>query len=119
MKNRTRVLVLLSIVLCMLTYSVPVYASTTAQLSSNQQVSNGQIASLISAIPQYLAQQQYDRLVSETAGDLKSSLSSLLLGSDCEQNKTNNIGFWDVNSCNILKYKQVPNNQVPSDFVHY
>ncbi len=119
LKCKTGLLVLFSVILCMLTFSMPVYASSTAQASSSQQISSGQVDSLINVIPQYLSQQQYDKFVSMTAGDLKSSLSYLLLGSNCKQNKANNIGFWDVNSCKILKYKQVPNNQVPSDFVHY
>ncbi len=119
MKERTKFLSILFIsqLLIMLLgfTNIPVQAS----VNTNQQVSNSQIDNLINSIPKYLTQQQYEKFVNLTAGDLNISMSELFLGVNSNQNKSKNIGLWNVTDYQLLRYKQIPNSQMPTNFVHY
>lgn len=87
--------------------------------ASNSQLLSNEVDNLVKVIPQYLTNKQYDKFVDVTAGDLKASVVNLFLGSNSKENEKNNTGLWNITSLKLLKYKQVPNSQLPSSFVHY
>jgi len=93
-------------------------------VSSNDRVSldvfhKKEIDNLVDGVSTSLNKKQYDKFIDLTTGSLNLAFSDLFFGLDSQQNKEKNIGLWNLSSLKIIKYKQIPNSQVPSGSVHY
>ncbi len=86
---------------------------------TDQNSSDVELNNLIKTIPQLLTDKNYSKLIELADGGLKDSLSYLLLGPNSKEFKANRTGLWNINSVELLKYKQVANKLVPVGSVHY
>lgn len=122
MKHLTKKLkniAIFAVLLMFLNQGICVASTIDASLEDISSKSNNQIENIIKAVPEYLTKQQYDKFIELTSGILKTSFSDLFLGPNSLEYEQNNIGFWNLTSFKLLKYKQIDNNQVPSSYVQY
>ncbi len=118
-KNKLYYIVFLTVSLLILNQSISFAAEVSPTSSQQTSASNNEIDNLIETIPEYLTNNQYDKFVNVTDGNLKRDFADLFLGLHSKEYKQDNVGFWNLKSIKLLKYKQVDNNQLPSGFVNY
>ena len=103
------------LILCLvLTYPVHALAAEASQDSTDAEIVN-----IMQDVTTSISNADYDAFISLTAGNLNESLENLFFGPASTQNAKDNIGFWNVESLNLLQYKEIPSADGTIAFVDY
>lgn len=94
--------------------SVHAFAAEATPNSTDVEVEN-----IMQDVAISISNADYDTFISLTAGDLNESLESLFFGPASTQNAEDNIGFWNIESLDLVQYKEIPSADGAIDFVDY
>ena len=88
-------------------------------VSADSAVQNDEIGKLTESIISSFNEKNYEKMLEYTADSMKTDLYDLLLGEHSGEYKGDNIGFWAIDSMELIKYKIIKNDAVPAEWVNY
>ena len=98
--------------------SVFAMSGINVDIDKNERI-NLKIDSLTENIISSFNDSDYEKLLEYTDGSMKTDLYDLFLGKNSADYKKNDIGFWSIDNMKLMRYKIVPNEEVPAGCVNY